>query len=156
MKNVLFIILLICSISCMERNNQTDLRKEIDRIKREELPNKTYSITQFDISTYEEYAFFSEIISKSDKGIKSVKIITKFKIDDSLISKTESEEYQNYLFDYQFILPNEKKPPYLIYRLISDTNDTISVTLKPKKNKLISVKFDPKNVLRSTLDLDYP
>ena len=95
MKRAFYLIIIILSISCKKSNTDKELRKEIDRIKNEELPNKNYSLTSFELDSLNGKKFFSEIRRNSNFGVKSINISTEYLKNDSLIGKIENGPFEN-------------------------------------------------------------
>lgn len=85
MKKFLFSIIIVLTISCKNNNSNTEFRDDIDRLKKEKLPNEKYTVTTFEFDSIKDVKFFSEIKITSSFGSKSINITTEYFKNDKLI-----------------------------------------------------------------------
>jgi hypothetical protein len=144
MKKVLFLTIVILTISCKQNNSDNEFRKEIDRIKKEELPNKEYAVTTFEFDTLNGKKFFSEIKNISNSGIKSIKISTEYSKNDSLIGEIEIGPFTNSNLLNQKIIKDRDGNENLYY-LLEDENGAF----------IYELKYDDSSLKKSRIKSNY-
>jgi len=134
-KRAVYLIIIILTISCKNNNSDKNFRQEIDRIKKEVLPNKEYTVTTFEFDTLNGKKFFSEIKNISNSGIKSITISTEYSENDSLIGKIEIGPFTNSEFLNQKIIKDRNGNENL-YCLFENENEAFIYEIKYKKSNL--------------------
>lgn len=136
--------LIVLTLSCKKNNSDTEFRKEIDRIKRDELPNQKYTMTTFDFDSLNGSKFSSEINRISDHGIKSIKIITEYTKNDSFIGKVENGPLKHTsLLSQKIIIDREGNEN--LYYLLEDENGLF----------IYEVKYTDSNLENNLIESDY-
>lgn len=142
MKKIIFVIIITIIICCKNKSSDKEFRNEIDRIKKEKLPNENLKVTTFEFDSIKNEKFFSEITNTSNLGNKSVKVITEYSKSDKSLGKIENGPFKNAIFLNQKIMTDKNGKQNLFY-LLEAENETIIYEIKYINKSLIKSLVKP-------------
>ena len=144
MKITLLFIIIPLLHACGNTDSDSNFRKELDKIKKEELPKQDVTMTSYAIDTIKNIKFISEIKSRLNRGQQSIQIITEYQKDNHKIAEVESENFRNTYFEGQKIIATEDGKYNLVYMIKNKKEEfrIFEVTLLEDTLKLSEVEVN--------------
>ena len=121
--NLTYIILTsVLYASCRQASEQDNFREQIDKVKKEDLPNMDFTVSTYSVDSSTHWNVFSQITDRQKSGQKTTTISTEFRQKDNLVKAVSNDLNQKHLFHGQTITTDFADKISLAYLLTDEDN----------------------------------
>ncbi len=136
----LIILFSFLCASCGQASQQDTFREQIDKIKKDDLPNMDFAVTTYAVDSSTHWNVMSVITQRQESGNKTTSVSTEFKQKGKLVKAVNNNLNQKDQFQGQLIITDLTDKISVCYLLTDEQNKSSLYKISCERNGTYNIE----------------